>query len=279
MEENKQATGFATVRNVLKILAALGIVFACCPSFLVSCMGEDIKVDFYTGMKGMPDFDINGSPFLVLCILIPIAVLVLLFIKKMAQKTSATIILIATFLDFVIWFIFRNQVKKIAESNGCEFKCTIWFWLDMIVLILIILATAFIVAGKAQFDQMAAEMFAGSSVAKGVTAAAGVAGVVTAKTSGRTCASCGKPLTVGAKFCTNCGAPIEEVAEAPTEAPAEAPAEAPTEAPVETAAEAPAETAAEAPVEEPVEATVEEAAETVAEEVAEEVAEAESTQE
>ena len=159
MEENKNATGFATVRNVLKILAALGVVFAFCPSFLVSCMGEDMKIDVTTGIQGIPDFDINGSPFLVLCILIPIAVLVLLFIKKIAQKTSATIILIATFLDFLIWIIFRNQVKKLAEGNGCGFKCTTWFWIDMIVLVLIILATALVVAGKAELDQMAATMF------------------------------------------------------------------------------------------------------------------------
>lgn len=144
-----------TVKNILRILTVLCMIFVFCPSFLVSCSGQDVNVNVMTAVEGVKAYGetmVKPQPLMLLCLLLPIAVMVLLFVKKFTEKLNSTIILGCTAVDLVIWFIFRGAVKKIAEENYCTFKTTPWFVLNVIVMLLIIIANALILLEKMQMD-------------------------------------------------------------------------------------------------------------------------------
>lgn len=227
--ENKSAF---TVKRVLQVLSVLGIIFVFCPSFLVSCSGQNINVSVMTAVGGLSAYGekvVDPHPIMLVCLLIPIAVLVLLFLKKFTDKKTAGIILICTIVDLVIWLIFRATVKKFAEENYCSFKTTGWYTINMIVMILVILLTVLVIVCKMQLDadlitaftgggtqnalnQMSATM---SQMSNAVTQIAGnVAGNVSNKVQKENvigfCSKCGSPIAYDSKFCISCGTPVPE---------------------------------------------------------------------
>lgn len=144
-----------TVRMVLKMLALLGIIFVFCPSFLVSCSSQELKISAMDAVTGISVYQQKVSdpyPIMIICLLIPIAILGLLFVKNYADKLVATAILGGAGVDFIIWFIFRSVVKKYADQNYCTFETTMWFYINMIVLIAIIGLAVLIVMNKLELD-------------------------------------------------------------------------------------------------------------------------------
>ena len=152
-----------TVKNILRILTVLCMIFVFCPAFLVSCSGQDVNVNVMTAVEGVKAYGetvVKPQPLMLLCLLLPIAVMVLLFVKKFAEKLNSTIILGCTAVDLLIWFVFRGAVKKIAEENYCTFKTTPWFVLNVIAMLLIIIVNVLILLGKMQMDTDLAVFFA-----------------------------------------------------------------------------------------------------------------------
>jgi hypothetical protein len=227
-----------TVKNVIRVLALLCIVFVFCPSFLVSCSGQTVNVSVMTAVGGVEAYGetvVEPHLIMLVCLLIPVAVLVLLFLKNMAEKMSAGIILICSAIDFIIWIVFRAEVKKIAEENYCEFKTTAWFYINLVALVLIIILTVLVVASILQLESDLITSFTGnekqrvldqmsatvSQMTNTVSQIAdNVAGNVTSNAGGRPqkaksdtigyCAKCGSPIPYGCKFCTSCGTPVPE---------------------------------------------------------------------
>lgn len=169
MEENKVTNAAPdkkprfTVKNILRILTVLCMIFVFCPAFLVSCSGQDVNVNVMTAVEGVKAYGetvVKPQPIMLLCLLLSIAVMVLLFVKKFAEKMNSAIILGCTAVDLLIWFVFRGAVKKIAEENYCTFKTTPWFVLNAIAMLLIIIVNALILLGKMQMDTDLAVFFA-----------------------------------------------------------------------------------------------------------------------
>lgn len=161
MNEKAGKSGF-TVKRVLRVLALLCIIFVFCPSFLVSCSGQDVKVSVMTAVGGVSMYGekvVDPYLIMVICLLISAAMLVLLFVKKFADNMTGIMILAGAVIDFIVWIIFRASVKKVAEENYCEFKSTVWFALNVIALLLIILLTILIALRKAQMDSELAAKF------------------------------------------------------------------------------------------------------------------------
>ena len=237
MEESNVTNGVKkksvlTVKNILRALTILGIIFVFCPSFLVSCSGEDVNVSVMTAVGGVEVYGervVDPNPIMLICLLLPIAVLVLLFIRKFNDRKTAGVILGCTAVDLVIWFIFRTAVKNYAEENYCTFGTTPWFVINVIVMIIVILITAVVAAGKLQLetDLIAAVTGKGSQEALDQMSAAvsQMSGAVT-KMAGKVvnninnkpkkeniigyCAKCGSPIQYGCKFCTSCGTAVPE---------------------------------------------------------------------
>ena len=221
-----------TIKNILRVLSLLCIVFVFCPSFLVSCSGETINVNVMTAVKGVSSYGSNivdPHPIMLLCLAIPVAFLVLLFIKKLTDNKTALIILLCGIVDFIIWLIFRSSVKKLAEENYCTFETTAWYFINIIVLILIILLSALVLIMKSQLDVDLIALFSGGGTKEVLgqmsatmnqmsNTVSQMAGSVATSINNRKqrenaigfCSKCGSPIAYGVKFCTSCGTPVPE---------------------------------------------------------------------
>lgn len=217
-----------TVKNVLRVISILCIVFAFCPAFLVSCSGQDVNVSVMTAVKGVSSYGekiVDPHPVMLICILIPIVILVLLFVKKFADSQTAAIILICSVCDFVVWLIFRNSVKKLADENYCTFETKPGFVLNIIALILIILLTVLVVIKKLQMDSDFLGLVTGKGATQALNRMSSAGSPISSignKTSKENaigfCPKCGSPIAYGGKFCTSCGTPVPESVLAEAEA-------------------------------------------------------------
>ena len=221
-----------TIKNILRVLSLLCIVFVFCPSFLVSCSGQDMNVNVMTAVGGVEVYGekvVDPHPIMLLCLLIPIGILVLLFIKKFTDHKSSLIIMVCAVVDFVIWLIFRSSVKKIADENYCSFKTTGWYVVNIIVLILIILLSALVVMAKWQMDAELTEVLSGggtkvtldkmsetmgqmSSTVKQLAenASTNIGNKMKKEDVIGFCSKCGNPILYGCKFCASCGTAVPE---------------------------------------------------------------------
>ena len=230
MENNRKIV--ITVKKVLKALSLICFVIVFCPTFLVSCSGQNMNVSVMTAVGGV---SISGErvvaphPIMLLCLIIPMAVFILLSIKKYTDKKNASIIAIGGGVDLIIWIIFRSGVKKAAEDIGFTFKTTGWYVINIIFLMLIILLTSLIVVGKLQKESDLIAVLSGKETQNALnqmsatmsqmsTAVTQWAGNVASNVNNRNkvknpigfCAKCGTPIGYGSHFCTSCGTPVPQ---------------------------------------------------------------------
>lgn len=221
-----------TVKRVMRGLSFICIVFVFCPVFLVSCSGREIEVDVMTAVGGMKMYGetvVEPHPIMLICLLIPIAVLVLLFTKKLEQKQIAICSFVCMLIDFVVWIIFKSTVKKLVEQNYCTFETTGWFYANMISIILIIVLTLLVIFKIIQFNTDLIKLLTGNSkqetisrmsdavnkmsntVNKLVTSVTTNSGDKTANENEDRigfCMKCGTAILYGDKFCTSCGTKV-----------------------------------------------------------------------
>lgn len=221
-----------TVKKILRALSLLCIIFVFCPLFLVSCSGQNINVSVMTAVGGISVYGekvVDPYPIMLICLLIPVVVLILLFFKKFTDNKTALIVLICTVVDFIIWLIFRASVKKIAEENYCTFKTTGWYVINIIVMLIIVLLSAYVVMKKMQMDTDLITVFSGGGTQGAINQMSATvnqissvvtqfAGNVASNINNRTnkenmigfCSKCGSSISYGCKFCTSCGTPVPE---------------------------------------------------------------------
>lgn len=230
-----------TVRGLMKGLAILGIVFVFCPSFVISCSGEKVNVSAMNAAMGISMYDqeiVEANPIMFLCLLIPVAVLILLFVKKMTDKLSSGIIAGCLAVDIVIWFVFLSAAADIASENWCGFEVTIWYMLNMVVLFLILLGALLAALGKIGLDMELNRLFADKKTQETLKQVSSVmdkmSGTLTQIAGSAVenvsrykkpkenvigyCAKCGSGILYGSKFCTECGTPVPETMIAEAEA-------------------------------------------------------------
>ena len=150
-----------TPKNVLRLLAICCMIFFFCPAFLVSCSGHSISItasDLAIGRTYYGEQIFEGHPVAFIAILVPIAILVLLFIKKFSEIKNAAIIAVASAVDMIVWISFRAGIKKASEENYFEFETTGWYILNILVLLLIIGITVLIIRRKIGMND-ATELF------------------------------------------------------------------------------------------------------------------------
>lgn len=253
----EQPKGKGGVRKLLKVLALFCIIFVFTPSFLVSCSGEVMKINVFTAVGGVSLYGekvVKAHPIMLLCLLIPLAALVLLFVKKFTEKNTALYILCGMAVDFIMFCIFKRSAKKLATESFCTFKTTGWYVLNMICLLLIIILCLLVFIGKLSLDGALTTLVNKENAQNALNQASAAWDKV--KTSAQDkvdqikaqnnqaaqngqpaqppkdlgagfCSACGAAIIPGSKFCTVCGAKLEikednaEVAEAQSEANAE----------------------------------------------------------
>jgi hypothetical protein len=198
-----------TVKNVVRILSVLCIAFFFCPSFLVSCSSYEYEVSAVKSVGGvtvMGEKVASAHPVMLLCVLLPIAVIVLSIVLKDDGKKTALITFVCYVVDFIIWIVFRNSVKSMAENYGADYRSTIWFKLNVLSMVLVLLLLLLVLIEKLNMD---AEIKIPISY-NGNGTRAKMENYLGSKSPGNTnavfCSQCGKKVEGDSSFCPSCGA-------------------------------------------------------------------------
>lgn len=225
-----QKESLFTPKKIFRILSLICIVLIFCPMFLVSCGGETLEVDVMTAVGGLSMYEetvVEPQPIMLLCLLIPAAVLVMSLTKKIEPQKGVMWTLISMVVDFIIWVIFRSTVKKYADEYLCTFEATGWFYVNMISMSLIILFAALILLKVITLDTDLIKLFTFNNNQELINLASNkikiMAGTINemvvnvmdnsenkekSTNINGFCVHCGVPILKGAKFCTSCGTEI-----------------------------------------------------------------------
>ena len=86
MEERvREKKSMFTVKNVMRGLALFCIVCVFCPSFMVSCSGQNMNVSVMTAVRGVSVYGekvVDAYPIMLICLLLPVAVLIALIVRS-----------------------------------------------------------------------------------------------------------------------------------------------------------------------------------------------------
>lgn len=137
-----------TIRKTMRIISYALILFVFLPSFLVSCSNQTIEVNVMTAVGGLESYGqkiADPHPIMIVCLLLPLLFLVLLYTKKISDKKTSLIVFVSTIIDFVVWLIFRYEVKKVAAENYCEFKTTAWYFINAIFIVVLCLVSFMVI--------------------------------------------------------------------------------------------------------------------------------------
>ncbi len=221
MSNSKQAAAtnnksFLTVKNILRIMVLLCIIFVFCPVFLVSCSGQKIEMSLIDVLGGMSttygDTIVEAQPILIIGIILPILSLIFLFSKK-KERRAAVVTCICTVADLVMWLIFKSKAEAAATEEGATFETLGTYTFNIIVLVLIAVISLLVVINKIQLETDIVAM------AKGIST--NVSGdrstesphelphsVKAEKKALGYCAKCGKAIYTNDMFCAVCGTPV-----------------------------------------------------------------------
>ena len=233
--ENNTHTSKVTVKNVLRVLSVLLLIMVFCPAFIVSCSGQKLNVSVMTAISGVRSYGetlVYPSPLMLICLFIPIAFLVFLFNKKLlAKKIVPLLIVILGIINFLMWITFRGVTKLIAEKNYFEFQTTGWFFVNIIVLLVMIIINIMILKKKIHMETDLLAAFGGNGGQKALQQmsesmqkmagsmsqmAKNISPENTGNSTGSTvafCQKCGSPIKEGDLFCTSCGTPVAQAAQ------------------------------------------------------------------
>lgn len=153
IQEEKRS--FFTARQVLRVLSLVCLIVVFCPMFLVSCSEQTMNVSVVSavsGTKAYGEYLINPHPELLICFLLPAAILVILFIRNIAETVVALVTAVCGIIDLVVWIIFAVAVQNAAKESYCEFRVTGWYIVNLILLVFIILISILVLARLLQLD-------------------------------------------------------------------------------------------------------------------------------
>lgn len=158
-----------TTRNILRILTMVMLIFAFCPSFLVSCsdIDKEYQISAWTAIHGVDVSEVGEVmeplPFMIFCFLLPAAVGVLLCIKSLREQVCAGGVLGCTAADMMLWFYLRDTIKSVAQENMCQFK-TLWcFYVDMAVMCAVMVLALLVAAGVLRLDKSTVGVYGGGT--------------------------------------------------------------------------------------------------------------------
>lgn len=234
------------VKHVIKFASIIIAILFFFPTFTVSCSGQNVNLSACKVMTGIRyEGETVTEPHLILALLLllPVAIAVMWFVKGLVEnkiKNIATLAISA--VDIIVWIILSVRVKSAAEENYCSAKTAVLFWVNMILLLVVLVTAIMLVLGKLSDDSLITELAATSprladdhsslAVSEGSwtcsnchTVNAGKSNFCvgcgtkkpeepvvveeTKKEQTMFCEECGTKLEPGAKFCYNCGNKIE----------------------------------------------------------------------
>lgn len=211
---------YLNAKNLIRLLGILLIVLFFVPSFLVSCTYSSYDTTSYklSAFKVMTGVKIEGEQYLepsivaVIFLLLPIAILVITFLKKYLSNLVMNIVITAcSGVDFLAWLVLSARVKAGAADLYCVSKPMAGFVFNVLFTLIILAGGILALTKVIDLDKCFLEpgyFFPGKN---GGGAAEGGQSAVAA-----VCANCGAKIPAGNKFCNACGTPVAETAPAQT---------------------------------------------------------------
>lgn len=212
MNNDNGFTKFLTIKNVIRALSVLLIIFFFVPSFMVSCSGAHVKMsaaNIMVGVKYNGEKLTTASPISALLILLPIAMLVLWCLKNVLKdKIAAIACLACAAVDLIMWIFVRMGVAARADEVFGTSKVLAGFVFNIIFVLLVIAANVLVMLNILPADKPLIGASGGMQPnMQQNTYQSAPAQEAEAETA--VCANCGAPLPAGTKFCTKCGMKTE----------------------------------------------------------------------
>lgn len=213
---SKDVKSFLNAKNVIRLLGILLIILFFVPSFLVSCTysGYDVTSYKLSTFKMLTGVNIEGEQFLkptigvIIFLLLPIAILVITFLKKFLSNMIMSIVITAcSAVDFIAWLGLSSKVKAGAAEIYCDSKPMFGFVLNLLFLLVILAGGILSLLKIIDLDKSFTEPGYFSAAKK---AAASVTNGASQSAVPVVCSSCGAVIPAGNKFCNSCGAPAPE---------------------------------------------------------------------
>ncbi len=219
--QEPSSRGQIPVKNVLRVLSLLVIIIFFVPTFLVSCSGQEVELSAYKAMVGVKVYgETVVEPYLVmiLLLLLPIAMLAVLFMKKMSKKITKIVLLSMPIVDLILWIIFSANTKAQAAENYCEFKVTAWFVINILCLLLFIILSTLMFIDVMDFETDILSVCTKDGIEELTYQISNKIGLTKTKLSKGTdapkdqitgfCTNCGAGIKQGNEFCVKCGVKI-----------------------------------------------------------------------
>ena len=171
MNSGNDFTKHIHVKNVIRLLSILLMVFFFVPSFMVSCAGYgNIKISAFKAMTGIKIEGESVSDPKVICIimlLLPIAMLALWCLKSVLKDKIAAIASgSCAVVDFIFWIALCVGVNKEATDNYCTAKVTAGFIFNILFILAIVVLDLLIIINVLQASQFSLSIRSSSRESK-----------------------------------------------------------------------------------------------------------------
>ena len=233
-------------KNVIRVIAFILEIICFLPTMAVSCGGNSKGLSVLDIMVGVGNEETTYTEPELICVIALIVPLVLLFgwmKMKEGQENQKRIwgLFIATGVDLIFWIYYRSKFTETAKSFYCTAETLKLYYLNLILLIVVLLLLGCVLLRILTFEQpivegieqiksgkrpifgqnpMQQEFYGNPSEHASLE---GQEAGEQVKTAQRYCTSCGKPLDEHVAFCPNCGAKVgQPVQPAATISPVEA---------------------------------------------------------
>ena len=158
MNSGNDFTKHIHVKNIIRLLSILLMVFFFVPSFMVSCAGYgNIKISAFKAMTGIKIEGESVSDPKVICIimlLLPIAMLALWCLKSVLKDKIAAIASgSCAVVDFIFWIALCVGVNKEATDNYCTAKVTAGFIFNILFILAIVVLDLLIIINVLQAEK------------------------------------------------------------------------------------------------------------------------------
>ena len=238
MNSGNNFTKHIHVKNIIRLLSILLMVFFFVPSFMVSCAGYgNIKISAFKAMTGIKIEGESVTDPKIICIimlLLPIAMLALWCLKSVLKDKIAAIASgSCAVVDFIFWIALCVGVNKEATDNYCTAKVTAGFIFNILFILAIVVLDLLIIINVLQAEKplIRQKMMNGYQGMPQQNMYGNVPPPQQGELSGGqpmppqqgqfqsqpvqpqqpvqpVCSKCGAPLVAGNKFCTKCGNPV-----------------------------------------------------------------------
>lgn len=181
---------------VLKILALIMEICFFLPMITVSCSGQEktisgLDATFGTEVSVMGYTEkIDGNMLCILLMVIPLAILAVLFVKKMYEhKFGYLMITAGALVQAIILFQFKSRVIKIVEEEGVDVVFHNGYYINLVFSIIVIILSLLMYYLIYQLDIPVNDYYTQTSP----------------QMPQKVCSNCGVMVNEDARFCGKCG--------------------------------------------------------------------------